>query len=158
MSRQSFDQVERNSVSFDMMVAWQASGGAVEALADLGHEAAGTVHSRQAGTVHSRQAGISGDDGLRAGGPSVQFPCRGDDGLRATMNTALASCGVAEGGLVAGGYTRIYCADDGLQAGTFTRMGCVEDALHAGGPSVRFPCHQDDGLRAFGLTTGVHAC
>jgi len=120
MSRQHFCEAKSTLTSFDMMVAWQASGGAVEALADLGHEAAGTARGRQ--------GGVSGDDGLRASGPSVQFPCHGDDGLQATMTTALASCGVAEGGLA------------------------------ASRPTLAFPYCADDGLQAFELTTGVHAC
>jgi len=83
-------RMEGHADSRGLMVAWLASGGALDALAD-------------------------GDAGACA-----------DDGLQAVMNTALASCGVPDDGLFAARPSIHYCGDDGLQA--------------------------------FGLTTGRHAC
>ncbi len=51
------------------------------------------------------------------------------------------------------------CADDGLQAVMNTALascGVPDDGLFAARPSIHY-CG-DDGLQAFGLTTGRHAC
>lgn len=91
--------MEESLASRSLMAAWLASGGALDALADVDTCA-----------VRSRLTDASEDDGLQA-----------------VMNTALASCGVPD------------------------------DGLFAARVSIHYACG-DDGLQAFGLTTGRHAC
>jgi len=74
--------------SGDLMAAWLASGGAIEASSG--------IHTR------GRQDAATADDGMQAARPT--WPCA-QDGLRAVMNTALASCGVPDGGVQAFGLT-----------------------------------------------------
>lgn len=125
MSMQNFSQAESASTSPDILAAWWASGGAIEALADVDFQAAGDARSRQ--------GGVSGDDGLQASN-FTRYACVSDDGLAATMNTALASCD-AESGLQANRPTTAFpfCADDGLQATMNTALAsCLDDGPQAG--------------------------
>lgn len=143
MSEQKFFRVE--SAVPDLMAAWLASGGALDALSDVDARAA-----------RSRRCGTSGDDGLVAGTPTTGGPeCPGawvNDGLQARRYTTYGDC--IEDELLAGGPTRYVYAcipiDDGLQAGgsvTHPLHGCADDGLQAGGPSVyimaRYGCAGD---------------
>lgn len=99
MQGRNVTRTEGVVASNGLMAAWLASGGVLEALADV-----------DASPIRSRQTDASEDDGLRA-----------------VMNTALASCGVPD------------------------------DGRFAARASIHYACG-DDGLQAFGLTTGRHAC
>lgn len=125
MSMQNFSQAESALASSDILAAWKASGGVIEALADFDMQAAYHARSRQRGTsgddglqatMNTALASCGAESGLQANRPTLSFPYCSDDGLQATMNTALASCGVAEGGLATSRPTLSfpYCAGDGL--------------------------------------------
>lgn len=109
MSEQEFSRME--SAGPDLMAAWLASGGALDAHSGV-----------EARAARSRQRGAGGDDGLVAGTPTTGGPeCPGswvNDGLQARRYTTYGDC--VEDELQAGGPTRYVYAcipiDDGLRA------------------------------------------
>jgi len=119
----------------DMMAAWRATGGAIEAMGRGGDRA-------------------EGDDGLAATMPSIAFGCRADDGLQATAPTNFApGYGCADDGLAASMHSnghRCWGADDGLGATAFSGRpyGCADDGLAASMGTGHFPMCADDGLQA----------
>lgn len=143
MSEQNFFRAE--SAGPDLMAAWMASGGALDALSDVDTRAA-----------RSRRREAGGDDGLAAGTPTTGGPeCPGalvNDGLQASRYTTYGDC--VEDELQASGPTqRVYACisiDVGLQASgsvAHPLHGCADDGLQAGGPSVyimaRYGCVGD---------------
>lgn len=100
----------------DMMAAWLASGGAVEALDE-----------RDAHAVCGRHcAGEGADDGMKVLVPTLTpnlCGLGGDDGLQAVVPSIQTSCGFVEDGLQANRASIHICGDDGLQAFGLTRGG-----------------------------------
>ncbi len=97
----------------DLMAAWLATGGAVDAPAP---------------------AETAGDDGLSTAPHTFIVYCVGDDGLSSAPHTFIVYC-VEDDGLAAVlPSIQIACrADDGLDAISVTRASCVEaDGLKAG--------------------------
>lgn len=116
--RRDFMQTIKSATGGELMAAWMASGGAIEAL-----------DGAQAQATRSRRHAAAGDDGLQAGrGYTLNF-C-GDDELEA------------------GAYTVLYCAtDDGIQASRPSIRFCIDDGIKAGRVTGSPPICIDDGLQ-----------
>ncbi len=131
----------------DMMAAWRATGGAIEAMGRSGDRAVGDdglqamtptdfnvcyVDDGLTATAFSGRPFGCADDGLQATAPTNFAPGYGcaDDGLAATMRSSVAAC-FADDGLTATAFSGrpFGCADDGLAASvsTFQRPWCIAD-------------------------------
>jgi hypothetical protein len=150
----------------DMMAAWRATGGAIEAMEQSGDRAMaddGLAASMRTGGGY----GCYADDGLQAMTPTDFNVCYVDDGLAASMRTGGYGC-YADDGLQAsaGSFRPPWCVeDDGLQASMYSIGGGAANCPHAddglgasmysiGGGAANCP-HADDGLGAMAYSRGT---